>query len=88
LKNLKEKKGGLEVAEEWLRLLLFADDIVLFAESAETLQEMLNLLSEYCRRWRFEINVGNSKVMVCGPRGLTTQVTDKWWLAGKGGEGL
>jgi hypothetical protein len=83
-KFLKEKSvGGVEVAEEWLRLLLFADDIVLFAESEEELQEMLNLLSEYCRRWRFEINVGKSKVMVCGPRGLTTQVTAKWWLAGK-----
>jgi hypothetical protein len=83
-KFLKEKSvGGVKVAEEWLRLLLFADDIVLFAESEEELQEMLNLLSEYCRRWRFEINVGKSKVMVCGPRGLTTQVTAKWWLAGK-----
>ena len=48
-------------------MLLFADDVVLFAESAEELQGMLDVLEEYCRKWRFEINVGKSKGMVCGP---------------------
>ena len=56
----------MQLGEEELRLLLFADDIVLFAESGERLQEMLRVLEEYCKKWRFEINVKKSKVMVCG----------------------
>ena len=37
-KFLKEKgAGGVQVAEEWLRILLFADDIVLCAETEEKL---------------------------------------------------
>jgi hypothetical protein len=39
----------------------------MFAESAEALQAMLGILEEYCRKWRFEVNVGKSKVMVCRP---------------------
>src|SRR4051812_16334427 len=52
------------VGQNELSLLLFADDIVMFAESAEALQAMLGILEEYCRKWRFEVNVGKSKVMV------------------------
>lgn len=56
----------MSVGEDLLQLLLFADDIVLFADSAEELQRMLEMLEEYCKQWRFEINVGKSKVMVVG----------------------
>ena len=33
-------------------LLLYADDIVIFANSAEGLQSGLDLLSVYCKRWK------------------------------------
>ena len=66
-KKLKECGcGGVNVGVELLQVLLYADDLVLFAESAAELQQMLNVLEEYCGEWRFEINVGKSKVMVCG----------------------
>ena len=58
--------GGVEVGEEKLKLLLFADDIVMFAESEEELQEMLGGLEEYCYKWRFEVNTKKSQVMICG----------------------
>ena len=58
--------GGVEVGGEVLQMLLFADDIVLFADSASQLQKMLEVMEGYCKKWRFEVNTKKSQVMVCG----------------------
>ncbi|XP_053374736.1 uncharacterized protein LOC128547066 [Mercenaria mercenaria] len=44
-------------------MLLYADDIVLVANSAENLQAMLNKMHEWCKPWRVLINCEKSKVM-------------------------
>ena len=54
--------GGIRVGMDLLRILLFADDIVLFAEDAQGLQEMLDVLEKYARKWRFEVNVKQVKL--------------------------
>ena len=78
-KYLKGKGfGGVEVGEDRLHLLLFADDIVMFAENGDELQEMINVLEEYCKKWRFEINVGKSKVMVCGSKKQIQEEEMEW----------
>ena len=43
-------------------LLLYADDIVLIADTPEKLQEMLEVVTEYSRRWRFELSNKKSQV--------------------------
>ena len=53
-----------------LFMLLNADNIVMFANSAEQLQESLNLLSDYRRRWKLTVNVSKTKVMVFRKGGL------------------
>ena len=45
-------------------MLLYADDIVLFSNSKENLQEGLDFLSNYCKRWKLKINVSKTKVMI------------------------
>ena len=45
-------------------ILLSADDIVLFSNSPEELQEGLNLFLNYCKRWKLKINISKTKVMV------------------------
>ena len=45
-------------------LLLYADDIVIFANSAEELQSNLNILEEYCNKWKLKVNISKTKVMV------------------------
>ena len=45
-------------------MLLYADDIVIFSKSAEELQEGLNLLLNYCNRWKLKVNVDKTKIMV------------------------
>ena len=76
--------GGVTIGSDTLSLLLFADDIVMFAESAEKLQNMWQLLEEYCKKWRFEVNVDKSKVMVCGTKSaLNTEEDFVWKFCGK-----
>ena len=45
-------------------MLLYADDIVFFANSPEELQLELELLSDYCKRWKLTINVSKTKVLI------------------------
>ena len=48
-----------------LFLLLYADDIIIFSESASGLQNGLNILEhDYCQKWKLTVNVDNSKVIV------------------------
>ena len=48
---------GLDLNMFQLFMLLYADDIVIFASTAEELQHGLNLLSDYCLRWKLKVNV-------------------------------
>ena len=45
-------------------MLLYADDIVIFADSADDLQNSLDILYDYCQKWRLKINIEKSKVMI------------------------
>ena len=59
----KDAKGvGIGLIK--LFLLLYADDITLFSDSADGLQEGFNNLSEYCDRWKLKINLSKTKVMI------------------------
>ena len=47
-----------------LFLLIYADDIAIFADSKESLQIGLDLLKSYCDRWKLKVNVNKTKVMI------------------------
>ena len=55
---------GLDINMFKIFMLLYADDKVLFANSPDELQEGLDLLSNYCKRWKLNINVAKTKIMV------------------------
>ena len=44
--------------------LLYADDIVLIAESVLSLQKGLDLLNDYCNRWKLKVNVRKTKDLI------------------------
>ena len=46
--------------------MLYADDTILLAESAEDLQVQLNAFGEYCDNWKMKVNVNKTKIMVFG----------------------
>lgn len=56
--------AGIHIADVKLFLLLYADDSVIFAESAQGLKESLVYLSEYCNRWGLKVNVDKTKVVI------------------------
>ena len=45
-------------------LLLYADDTVLMAETAEELQKMLDRFDEYCVKWKLHVNTTKTKVVI------------------------
>ena len=51
-------------------MLLYADDIATFSNTAEELQYGLNLLSEYCAKWKLKGNVLKSKILIFSAGGL------------------
>ena len=44
-------------------MLRYADDIVLISESADDLQNMLNVLNTWCNKWRLAVNETKTKVV-------------------------
>ena len=42
---------GIEIGMLKLFLLLYADDIIIFSESADGLQRGLDILKDYCYKW-------------------------------------
>ena len=56
--------GIFTVNEVKLFMLLFADDAVLFAETPQALQSMLDDLEQYCNEWGLKININKTKIMI------------------------
>lgn len=56
--------GGIKISGKTIKLLAYADDIVLLAPSAAGLQMMINCLESYCTLWNLHVNLSKSKVMV------------------------
>ena len=52
-----------ELPEDQLLLLMFADDLVLVAESLADLQRMADILATHARQWRYEISLKKTKFM-------------------------
>ena len=58
------ENGGISVGHMKLLLLLYADDVVVFAETAELLQKEIDELHTFCNKWKLLINFDKSKVIV------------------------
>ena len=60
-------KYGLTIWDIYLAYLLFADDIVLFSEFAESLQAQIDLFYKYCEMWNLKISIAITKILVYKP---------------------
>ena len=61
-----EGRDGVRLAGRLLRLLLYADDLVLLAKDRIQLQSMLGLLAEFCEEFDLEVNVEKTCVVAFG----------------------
>jgi hypothetical protein len=81
-KRLKERGFGIKINHDdpdALALLMYADDIVLIAETERELQDMIDVVMEYSRRWRFEMNHKKTEVLIFGGKaGTKFYLKDEW----------
>ena len=63
-KRLREADCGFAAGGKDVVSLLYADDVVLMAYSAEKLQVLINVVDTFCRQWHMDINIKKSEVMV------------------------
>ena len=47
-----------------LSLLLYADDKVVLSENPTDLQSSLNLVKQYCNKWKLKFNVNKCKIII------------------------
>jgi hypothetical protein len=59
---------GVQVSNQLINSLLFADDITLFANSEQELNTLLDITSKFADKWNLKFNDTKSKVMVIGKR--------------------
>lgn len=70
-------EGGIWVDDINVRLLLYADDIVILSDDIKILQSMITNLEKYCNYWNLEVNLTKSKIMVFRNGGRLSRL-EKW----------
>ena len=61
--DIKNLNCGLTIDNINISIFLYADDIVLISENANGLQSMLNVLNDWCCKWRITVNENKTKVL-------------------------
>ncbi len=61
--EVKNTGKGVQIGDTSCPILLFADDIVLMAESEYDLQFLLNKVHEWCMKWQLSVNKDKTKVV-------------------------
>ena len=84
-KEINKRTKGICVGDRKVRLLMYADDIVLMSETKRDLQNMLDVVTTYSKKWRFRLNPkkGKSEVMIFGRKPRKTGEDRIWKLAGE-----
>jgi hypothetical protein len=67
--KVKESGLGVKIGGETVSVLLFADDMVLVANSKDDLSNLLAKVKQYCDKWQLEVNVNKTKVVVVSKDG-------------------
>ena len=84
-KEINKRTKGICVGDRKVRLLMYADDIVLMSETKRDLQNILDVVTTYSKKWRFRLNPkkGKSEVMIFGRKPRKTGEDRIWKLAGE-----
>jgi hypothetical protein len=64
---------GVDIGMLKIYLLMYADDICLFSYTAEGLQQGLDMLHDYCERWKLTVNTSKTKIMIFKKGGRTSR---------------
>ena len=61
--QIKPLNCGVKCGSEQVSILLYADDIILIAETESDLQNMLSCASNWCKKWRLTVNEKKTEIM-------------------------
>ena len=75
--ELKNKGMGIIIAGKRTPLLMYADDVVFLAGSVKELREMNQVVTDYARRNRYQLNGEKSAVMAFGADAATTRDVER-----------
>ncbi|XP_037942285.1 uncharacterized protein LOC119675169 [Teleopsis dalmanni] len=75
--------GGIMIDGMQIKVLMYADDVVLFAESPRALQLMINRLNDYCNTWNLEVNIAKTKIIILKKFARRLACDEKWYINGK-----
>jgi hypothetical protein len=81
-KALREQGFGVQLGPDCLiGCLLYADDLVLIADSEVEMQRMMLETTRFLRKWRFSVSAKKTQVVACG-KGETRGLKDRSWDIG------
>ena len=49
---------------EKINAIMYAGDLILFSDSKEGLQNLIDKMDVYCDKWKLEVNIKKSKIMI------------------------
>ena len=73
LKEELEDKHGLLLNDSILSYILYADDLVLCSESPDGLQNLIDGLFTFCKKWHLIVSLAKTNVLVFGKKKVETQ---------------
>ena len=77
--NINELGCGVKFKEETISILPYADDIALITPDEQSLQLMLNKLTDWCSKWKLSGNPEKTKVIHFRPQSFSlTDFQFKW----------
>lgn len=77
----EELGGGFWIDELQMRILMYADDVVILADNSVILQDMIRNLEKYCINWGMTVNLSKSKILVFRNGGRLSQ-QERWVFNG------
>lgn len=78
----EELGGGVRLSDLVIRILLYADDLVILATDPGVLQHMINNLKRYSEKWGLTVNLVKSKIMIFR-RGGRLSNREQWRWGGE-----
>ena len=67
--GFEEEWEPLDLADEKVQCLLYADDLVIMSKSEKGLQNAVKYLYDYCVSWQLTVNETKTKVLIFSPGG-------------------
>ena len=79
--DINELNMGIDISNDIvLSVLLYADDLAILTDSSDKLQNMINVLYNWCEKWQMKVNVKKTKIVHFRHKGL--RETDKLFKYG------